>query len=273
MNEQTRNNPLMPIGLPAFVGVAGATLVLSMASILLRMDQATAPVIAIAVASAILLFCTLAAVLPSEDAWYVGLLGGIGTVALIVVGLVMASGGHHPEVAMLIGAGIILSGILSLTLLPVHRPQVMASGARSGLPVRPIIGVLALAALFVGLSIYGIIKSNQDDPATAVASATSTPSATPAASGTPGAGRVIQITMVDNAFEPAEVTAAPGESITFEIKNNGAAIHNFAIAGGPKSDIVNAGQTATVTYAMGDSDVQFVCEFHPPSMVGTIKVQ
>ncbi len=272
MNEDTRNNPLLPIGLPAFVSVAGATLVLSMASILLRMDVATAPIVAIGVAAAILLLSALAAVLPSEDAWYIGLLGGIATIALVAVGLVMASGGHHPELAILIIAGIALSGILALTLLPVRGPRYTYTGERTKLPIRPIIGNAVLAALFIGLSVYGIIKSAEEDEI--VATATEAPGATSTeAPGTPGEGRVIQIAMGDNFFEPAEVTAAPGEAVTFELTNNGAAIHNFVIAGGPNSGIVAAGASATVTYTMGDADVQFVCEFHPPDMVGTIKAQ
>jgi len=273
MNEDTRNNPLLPIGLPAFVAVAGATLVLSMASILLRMDVATAPIVAIGVASAILLLCTLAAVLPSEDAWYIGLLGGIATIVLVAVGLVMASGGHHPELALLIVAGIALSGILALTLLPVRGPRYTYTGERTKLPIRPIIGNAVLAALFIGLSVYGIIKSAEEDVTAVTATEAPGATSTEAPGGTPGEGRVIQIEMGDNFFDPAEVTAAPGEAITFEITNIGAAIHNFAIAGGPNSGIVAAGASATVTYTMGDADVQFVCEFHPPDMVGTIKAQ
>jgi plastocyanin len=94
------------------------------------------------------------------------------------------------------------------------------------------------------------------------------------------------ISLLDNAFEPAEFTASGGVIAAFSITNNGVAIHNMRIASGDNefaneddavSDptLVNGGETATLEWfapsAGGTFD--FRCDFHPQAMVGTITVE
>jgi uncharacterized cupredoxin-like copper-binding protein len=43
------------------------------------------------------------------------------------------------------------------------------------------------------------------------------------------AGRTITVTMTDNAFDPAGLTVAAGETVTFRFENRGAAVHDAVI--------------------------------------------
>lgn len=117
------------------------------------------------------------------------------------------------------------------------------------------------------------------------------PTPTPAGPTPPVDGNIIAVSMGDNFFEPSEITVNAGETVTFDITNDGAAIHNMHIAGpdgqyaeafcsgdaGPCSDpnMVLAGQTATVVWEVPDEagEFPFRCDFHPVDMTGTITVQ
>ena len=43
----------------------------------------------------------------------------------------------------------------------------------------------------------------------------------------PAQGRVIEVTMTEFKFSPATITLAPGEKVTFKLKNTGAVEHDF----------------------------------------------
>ena len=112
--------------------------------------------------------------------------------------------------------------------------------------------------------------------------ASPTPQETP--SGTPSGG--LAVGMKDNIFEPAEMTVKAGASVTFDLKNEGVAIHNMRIAGPDGSyntdddavsdpQLVNAGGTATLDWTAPDQpgEIKFQCDFHQPAMAGTITVE
>lgn len=117
---------------------------------------------------------------------------------------------------------------------------------------------------------------------------TGTPAATtPANTGNGGGGEVtFDVSMGDNFFDPKEFTVSAGASVTFNITNDGAAIHNMRIAGedGDYStdddsvsdpDLVNGGGTATLEWTAPSKagEITFQCDFHAPSMAGTITVE
>jgi plastocyanin len=94
------------------------------------------------------------------------------------------------------------------------------------------------------------------------------------------------ISMGDNFFEPDEFTVAPGTTITFNITNDGAAVHNMRVAGADNvyntdDDVVSdpemftAGDTGTLVWTVPDEPgvYDFHCDFHPTEQVGTITVQ
>lgn len=115
-----------------------------------------------------------------------------------------------------------------------------------------------------------------------------TPEATePADDGDGDGGEVsFDVSMGDNFFEPKEFTVPAGATVTFNLTNDGTAIHNMHVAGedneyGNDDDatsdpaLVNAGDTATLTWEApthaGDHD--FRCDYHPTDMLGTITVE
>ncbi len=119
-------------------------------------------------------------------------------------------------------------------------------------------------------------------------------SAPPAASGTAGAtptggaatGGGLTVTEVDTQFKETEFTVKAGSSVTFNIKNEGAATHNMRIAGpdgryNTEDDAVSnpqavpGGQTATIAWQAPSQpgSIIFHCDFHPDQMKGTITVQ
>jgi len=139
--------------------------------------------------------------------------------------------------------------------------------------------LLALALTFVGAFI-----ATDNDGGDAAASPTSSATATP--DGTPGDGETIAMSMGDNFFDPEEVTASPGSTVTFDITNDGGSIHNMRVAGADgdydseddavsDSDAIRAGQTGALTWQVpGDAaEIDFRCDFHPAVMTGVITVQ
>ena len=121
------------------------------------------------------------------------------------------------------------------------------------------------------------------------------PDETAAPDGTPppdgdGDG-AIEVAMLDNRFEPSELTVQAGSTATFNLTNEGRAIHNMHIAG-PDGDYmedfcdgsgdpcsepnrVSGGQSATLTWEVPDApgEVDFRCDFHAQDMTGTITIE
>ncbi len=129
--------------------------------------------------------------------------------------------------------------------------------------------LLASAAALTACS-SGDGAKTSDGPAAAATKA--------AASG--AKAQTVVLTMKDNAFEPKDITVEEG-TVTFEVKNTGAAIHNMHITSTPSEGkdfsskpIVEAGATDkfTATFTKKGT-VKFQCDFHLPDMVGTITVK
>ena len=139
--------------------------------------------------------------------------------------------------------------------------------------------LLALAITFVG----AFAATGDDDGGEAAVSETPAESAT----APPGdGGGNVAIVMTDNKFDPNAITVDSGASVTFDLTNNGVAIHNMRIAGPDGSyntgddavsdpGLVSGGQTATLSWdAPSDAgEIIFQCDFHPTDMKGTITVQ
>jgi plastocyanin len=122
-----------------------------------------------------------------------------------------------------------------------------------------------------------------------------TPRESPQDGGTPppnGDGNgPIPVIMNDNSFDPDEITVPAGASVTFNLTNEGGAIHNMHIAGpdgeysedfcegggDPCSDPtrVRGGDAATLTWEVPPStgEVDFRCDFHPQQMTGKITIE
>jgi plastocyanin len=155
-------------------------------------------------------------------------------------------------------------------------------------------GVIAFFVIVLGVTFAGAFAATDSGGESAAVAESPTPEAngpTPANGETPSRGGPVQVVMQDNSFDPDELTVAAGGTATFEITNDGSALHNMHIAGeggdftedfcegggDPCSDPnqVRGGQTATLTWQVPaePGEVDFRCDFHPDVMTGTITIE
>jgi plastocyanin len=154
------------------------------------------------------------------------------------------------------------------------------------LPVGEAITGLLLAVLAVTfIGAFSVVGGDDGADADDVVDGSPTPTAGPGETPPPD-GDGIAVIMGDNFFDPNEVTVAAGATVTFNLTNEGIAIHNMRVAGldgeystddDAVSDpgLVMGGGTATVTWTAPDQvgEIIFRCDFHPIEMIGTITVQ
>lgn len=154
------------------------------------------------------------------------------------------------------------------------------SGPRKGFIA---LGTAALSALLIASFACG--GGDDDDGGGDDESAAAT---TPAGTGNGGGGgeETFEVSMGDNFFEANEFTVAPGTTLTFNLTNDGTAIHNMRTAGADNEfgndddavsdpDLVTAGGTATLEWIAPDEPgtYDFYCDFHTSDMTGTITVE
>ena len=95
-----------------------------------------------------------------------------------------------------------------------------------------------------------------------------------------------EVVMLDNSFDPDELTVAAGEEVTFVLPNEGAATHNMRIADAngeydtdesvvSTPELVAGGGLGTLTWDVPaePGTYDFRCDVHPVEMVGTITVE
>jgi plastocyanin len=149
-------------------------------------------------------------------------------------------------------------------------------------------GIILFLLVATGIGFYGAFMATDDDGE--AVDGNGSPTATPAdGNGTP-TGDQIAISMGDNFFDPTDFSVGAGQTVTFNITNDGAVIHNMHVSVGgeftgnpcdgsadPCSDpnILPGGSTATLDFTAPDApgEVPFRCDFHPVEMTGVITVQ
>jgi len=157
-------------------------------------------------------------------------------------------------------------------------------------------GVIAFFVIVLGVTFAGAFAATDSGGEGAAVAESPTPQETPdngatPSGGEPSPGGPIQVVMHDNSFDPDALTVAAGSAATFEISNEGRALHDMHIAGeggeftedfcegggDPCSDPnqVRGGQTATLTWQVPaePGEVDFRCDFHPTEMTGTITIE
>jgi plastocyanin len=157
--------------------------------------------------------------------------------------------------------------------------------------VEAVVGFFIVVIIVTFIGAFSATGSGADEAASVSPTARETPrdGGTPSPDGD-GAGP-IAVTMTDNSFDPKEITVSAGSPVTFDITNDGGAIHNMHIAGpdgdytedfceggaDPCSDPnrVRGGETATLTWEVPGSpgEVDFRCDFHPQQMTGKITIE
>jgi plastocyanin len=111
-------------------------------------------------------------------------------------------------------------------------------------------------------------------------------SETPSPTSSGPAGNEVAVMMDDNFFDPEQIAVAADQEITFNLTNDGSAIHDMHIAGADNEydseddavsdpEIVSGGQDAVLTWQSpaAGGEIDFRCDFHPDQMTGTITVQ
>jgi len=87
-----------------------------------------------------------------------------------------------------------------------------------------------------------------------------------------GEAVTLQVSAVDNSFEPASLSAPAGTEVTVEVTNDGNNPHTFTIDD-PEVDTstIAAGESADATFTMPDTSVTFYCAIHGENtMAGTL---
>jgi uncharacterized cupredoxin-like copper-binding protein len=154
----------------------------------------------------------------------------------------------------------------------------------------PSLGSGALAAVIVAFMLGGLVVAGASGLDTGGHAAADEDEAADA--------RTVEVTMTDQlAFEPSEITVAPGETVRFVVTNAGESVHEFLIgdeaaqaefeaemSGGEEMDhdtgsgvSVDPGQTETFDYTFPDTDEVILAGCHEPGhyaggMVATIEV-
>ena len=131
---------------------------------------------------------------------------------------------------------------------------------------RSLVGLIAMVALSLAATACGGSDGDGDN-------------------GDDGGPVSFDISLTDNVFEPKEYTVDEGAEVTFNITNDGTAIHNMRVAGADNAfntaddavsdQIIAAGATSTVEWTAPDESgtYDFQCDYHLPDMSGTITVE
>ena len=82
----------------------------------------------------------------------------------------------------------------------------------------------------------------------------------------------LQVSAVDNLFEPAALSAPSGSRVTVVTSNDGENPHTFTITElDVDTSTIAAGESATASFTMPEATVTFYCEIHgDKTMSGTI---
>src|SRR5688572_30500786 len=112
--------------------------------------------------------------------------------------------------------------------------------------VWPVAGFFVVIAFGVGLISMAAFESTQADAGSGGAAASA---------------EVIEVELGDLYIEPAKLTAPAGVPVTFEVTNEGNAEHNFAIEGGPATEMIPPGGSASLQVpALEEGKHRFICE-------------
>ena len=105
--------------------------------------------------------------------------------------------------------------------------------------------------------------------------------------GAAGQSVTVKVVMKDNSFTPRDMNVAAGAKITFELPNDGKAIHNMRIADAGGSyegaaskvsdpELIQAGKSGKLTWDVPNTvgvSYKYRCDIHPDVMVGTLAIK
>lgn len=87
-----------------------------------------------------------------------------------------------------------------------------------------------------------------------------------------GEAAATSLSMVDDAFRPAQLTVPAGTEL--QVSNDGEALHNVTIEGTQIDEDVATGESATITIDAEPGEYTMFCEYHRGAgMEGTVTVR
>jgi uncharacterized cupredoxin-like copper-binding protein len=178
------------------------------------------------------------------------------------------STGHKVGLAV-VGAAFVLFALSSALLFPRLWPNFPGRG----LPAFIIVAFVFFFGMLTAVEVFGAEPKEKEAaaaPTATQAQPTTTPPATQAtsptaptststqAATTTAAPQTIQVT--EKEFKITLVpTALHAGPVTFQIKNTGAIPHDLAIVGGPKSNLIPPGGTATLRATLKAGPIELYC--------------
>jgi plastocyanin len=158
---------------------------------------------------------------------------------------------------------------------------------RGALALLLTLGIVALLAVSLACGGGGDDDDGGDDGDDGVTPAATEPADDDGGDGDGDGGETtVDVSMGDNFFEPKDIPVPAGATVTFNLTNDGTAIHNMRVAGADNElntdddavsepSLFNAGDAGTIEWTAPDEPgvIDFQCDFHTTDMTGTITVE
>ena len=138
--------------------------------------------------------------------------------------------------------------------------------------------VLIAVVLTIPLTLAACGGDDDDETTAASDTTTTEDTTTEAATGGGGGGETVDISEVEFAIEPKEVTTKAGE-VTFAVSNDGSAPHNLEVEGNgieEVSETIDGGQKTDLTVNLEPGEYEMYCAIpghREQGMEGTVTVQ
>jgi uncharacterized cupredoxin-like copper-binding protein len=183
--------------------------------------------------------------------------------------LLALSTGHKVGLAV-VGAAFIAFALASSFLFPRYRPQYPGNGLRAFI----IVALVFFFGMLTAVEVFGAEPKEHEEAApgtesttastagttaTTATTTTSTTTTTTTTTGQPAAApQVVQVEEKEFKIILSTSTLNAGV-VTFQIKNTGAIPHDLAVVGGPKSALIPAKGTGTLTVTLKPGTTELYC--------------
>jgi uncharacterized cupredoxin-like copper-binding protein len=177
--------------------------------------------------------------------------------------LLALSTGHKVGLAV-VAAAFIAFALASSFLFPRFRPQYPGHALAAFI----VVSFVFFFGMISAVAVFGAEpkEHKEAEPSTAETTTqptSTTPTATQATTTAPnappvGAPQVVQVTEKEFKIALSTPTLKAGV-VTFQIKNTGAIPHDLAIVGGPKSALIPAGGTGTLSFRLKPGTTELYC--------------
>jgi nitrite reductase (NO-forming) len=158
--------------------------------------------------------------------------------------LVLALSTGHKVGLAVVGAVFVVFALLSAVVIPRFRSSYPAGG----LPAFVVLAFVLFFGMLSAVEVFGAEpKEKKETTAAAPATTTSTAGA-----------QTVQVTETEFKITLATTTLKAG-SVTFDVKNVGKIPHDLSIVGGPKTQLINPGGTATLTTTLKSGPLELYC--------------